>query len=195
MMSSPKKASKQKTLPRSKTLVSTKPRKRTAEMAGDVEKLMHLLELNQIELEHQNQELRITEQELEVSRIKYVNLFDFSPIPYFVLDMDGVVQEVNLCASKMFGIDRNKLVGRRFAAYIQQGDKDTFYAFMKAVSTSSTRQSCKLTIINKDKLDFRVQLEGMRLDSNLQSATECQIALIDFTKYQKAEAESTSDKG
>ncbi len=75
----------------------------------DVQKLLHLLEVHQVELEHQNQELRIAQEEIEVSRNKYVNLFDFSPIPYFTLDPDSVIMEANLSASKMFGIERKKL--------------------------------------------------------------------------------------
>ncbi len=52
----------------------------------DVQRLVHLLQVHQVELEHQNEELRIAHEELEVSRNKYVNLFDFSPTPYFTLD-------------------------------------------------------------------------------------------------------------
>jgi len=66
----------------------------------DIRKLVHLLQVNQVELEHQNQELRIAEQELEASRNRYVNLFDFSPIAYFSLDAQGVIKEVNLSAGR-----------------------------------------------------------------------------------------------
>src|ERR1035437_6119237 len=93
---------------------TAKPKKTDVAKVGDVQRLVQLLRINQIELEHQNQELRITQEELEVSRNKYVSLFDFAPIPYFTLNKEGIIKEVNLIASKIFGVDRNKLVGKRF---------------------------------------------------------------------------------
>ena len=97
---------KKKTEPKSK-----KPADKKIE---EVQKLVHLLQVHQVELEHQNHELRIAQEDLEVSRNKYVNLFDFSPIPYFTLDLKGIIKEANLNASKMFAIERKKLIGRYF---------------------------------------------------------------------------------
>ena len=107
----------EKTAPVSKKVVNKKAGRKIISRAKnpmvdkfeDVQKLVHLLQVHQIELEHQNEELRITQNELEVSRNKYVNLFDFSPTPYFTLDVEGLIKEVNLSASKMLGIGRSKL--------------------------------------------------------------------------------------
>ena len=103
------------------------------EKIEDVQRLVHLLQVHQVELEHQNQELRITQQELEASRNKYVNLFDFSPTPYFTLDFDGIIKEVNLSASKMFGIERKKLIGKHFITFISLDERDIFNSFIKTV--------------------------------------------------------------
>jgi len=113
--------------------IKPKSKKPAVEKIEDVKRLVQLLQVHQIELEHQNQELRITQEELEISRNKYVNLFDFSPIPYFTLGMDGIIKEVNLSASKMFGIDRSKLIGKRFPSLIPQNEKDIFNSFIKTV--------------------------------------------------------------
>ena len=164
-----------------------KQKKRTIEKIEDVKRLVQLLQVHQIELEHQNQELRLAQEELEVSRNKYVNLFDFSPIPYFTLDQQGIIKEVNLSASKMFGIDRGKLIGRSFITFIMPDEKDIFNSFSKTVFSSSLKQSCELRLITKDKRLFRVLLEGLELDYMLESDKKCQIALIDLTEYRKAE--------
>jgi chemotaxis family two-component system sensor kinase Cph1 len=148
-----------------------------------VHTLVHLLEVNQLELEHQNQELRIAEAELETSRMKYVNLFDLSPIPLFVLGPDGAMKEVNICASRMLGIDRRKLVGKRFLAHIERGDHNVFTTFLKNVFISPMKHSCKVLVIRKDKRLMRVQLEGLKLESVVDAEQECQIALIDLTAY------------
>jgi PAS domain S-box-containing protein len=154
---------------------------------GDMKKFVELIQINQIELEHQNEELRITEEELEASRNKYVNLFDFSPIPYFALDRDGIITKVNLNGAKMFGVDRSKLVDKSILPYIMHEEKSIFTSFMKSVFETSEKQSCKLTVVSKDKRVFHVLMEGVTLDNTPGSEQRCQIALIDLTEFKKLE--------
>jgi PAS domain S-box-containing protein len=164
-----------------------KPNKPTKNNIEDVQKLVELLQIHQVELEHQNQELRITQGELELSRNKYVNLFDFSPIPYFTLDLNGIIQEVNLSAAKMMGVERNKLIGNDIITYISSDDRGIFYSFIKTVFNSFVKQSIELTAINKYKRQFAVLLEGIQLQDSIESNQKCQIAVIDLTERKKAE--------
>jgi PAS domain S-box-containing protein len=164
-----------------------KPRPSGAKQMEDVQKLVQLLQVNQVELEHQNLELRIAEEELETSRSKYVNLFDFSPIPYFALDRDGVIKEVNLSAARMFGIDRNRLIGKNLTAYVPSEDRNTFKTFLTDVFGSLLKQSCRVRLTNKDKSVFHVLLEGVRPGDTAEADQRCQIALIDLTEYKKLE--------
>ena len=158
-----------------------------AQQFEDVQKLVYLLQVHQVELEHQNEELRIAHEELEESRNKYVNLFDFSPTPYFTLDKDGIIKEVNLSASKMFSVDRNKLIGKRFISFVSLEQRDIFNSFINSVLNSNIKHSCELKIINKDKRIFQVLLEGLKLDDILELDQKCQVALIDLTEYKKIE--------
>ncbi len=89
------------------------PKKRMAPQKispGDTGKLIHELEVHQIELEMQNQELRKAQEELETSRKKYVDLYDFAPVGYFTLDKDGIIMEANLMGASLLGIDRKRLL-------------------------------------------------------------------------------------
>lgn len=175
------------TYKKAKKKIEPKTKKQTGEKIKDIQRLVYLLQVHQVELEHQNQELRITHQELEVSRNKYVNLFDFSPIPYFTLDVNGMISEVNLSASKMFGIDRNKFIGRYFINKIPIEERDNFNSFMKDVSNSILKHSCEIKILNKDKQVFHVRLEGLLLEDALEPDKKCQVALIDLTEYKRVE--------
>ena len=149
---------------------------------------MHLLQVHQVELEHQNHELRIAQEDLETSRNKYVNLFDFSPIPYFTLDLNGIIKEVNLNASKMFAIERKKLIGKYFISFISLDERDIFNAFIKSVFTSSIKCTCELKVTNKDKHVFHVRLEGLKLDDASEETDQnCQLAIIDLTEYKEVE--------
>jgi hypothetical protein len=48
------------------------------EVYGDINKLVHELQVHQIELEMQNEELRRAQQELQVSRNNYFDFYNFS---------------------------------------------------------------------------------------------------------------------
>jgi PAS domain S-box-containing protein len=173
---------------KTKNKIIRKPVKPVVEELEDVKRLVELLRIHQIELEHQNQELRITQEELELSRNKYVNLFDFSPIPYFTLDFDGIIKEVNLSAAKMLGLERSKLIDKRFIAYVTLDNRDTYNSFIKNVFNSLVKHSCELNLFDKNKQIFRVLLEGLEFDNAPESGQMCQVAVINLTEYKKIEA-------
>lgn len=164
-----------------------KPKNPSSNKFDDVQRLVYLLQVHQVELEHQNEELRIAHEELESSRDKYVNLFDFSPIPYFTLDDDGIIKEVNLNASRMLGHDRKKLIDRKLIAHIAMEERDVFQIFLNAIFNTSVKQSCELKIINKEKRVFEVRLEGLKLNDVPGSEPKCQVAVIDMTEYKRIE--------
>lgn len=164
-----------------------KPKKPSEDQFDNVQRLVYLLQVHQVELEHQNEELRIAHEELEQSRNKYVNLFDFSPIPYFTLDPEGMIQEVNLSASKMIGIDRKKLIGKNFINYVSFDERDIFQSFLQTVFNSSVKHSRELIVTGKDKKEYNVLLDGLKLEDYVAPGQYCQVALIDLTEYKKIE--------
>jgi len=154
---------------------------------GDLRTIVELLQINQIELEHQNEELRIAEEELEISRNKYVDLFDFSPLPYLALDPKGTITQVNLNGAMMLGADRSRLMGRSFLSYIIHNDKSTFISFLRTVFSGSQKRSCTVNVVNKDKKVFHVLVEGVAQEALPGSERRCQIALIDRTEFKSLE--------
>jgi PAS domain S-box-containing protein len=149
----------------------------------DIQKLVHLLQVHQIELEHQNQELRLAQEELELSRNQYVNLFDFSPLPYFALNIDGVIKEVNLSGAKMLGTDRNRLVGKQLVSFIMPGEREIFNSFVASNFKTQVKGTCELRVFNKDKRTYNVRLEGQTFEDPMQSDQRCLVAIINLTEF------------
>src|SRR5215470_2914042 len=84
--------------------------------------LIKELQVHQLELELQNQELRATQHQLAHSRMRYADLYDFSPIGYASLNEDGVIEEINITGGKLLGDNPHKLIGRSFSDFIPVQD-------------------------------------------------------------------------
>ena len=80
----------------------------------------------------------------------------------------------------MFGVERNKFVGRRFITFVPPEERDVFNMFMNTVFNSEEKNSCELKVMNKDKRMFSVRLEGLELKDALETERKCQLALIEL---------------
>ena len=89
--------------------------------------LLQELQVHQIELEMQNQQLREVQHALEVSRDRYVDLYEFAPIGYLCLDMDGRITEINLTGATLLGVTRKELLNKRFIQRVAERDRDRWY--------------------------------------------------------------------
>src|SRR5678815_1146528 len=75
------------------------------------EQVVQELATHQIELEAQNQTLREAQGQIEQSRSRYVDLYDFAPIAYCTFDRNAVVVEINLTGAAMLGRERARILG------------------------------------------------------------------------------------
>ena len=61
-------------------------------LTGDeTQRLVHELEVHQIELEMQNSELRLARNEVETELENYTDLYDFAPVGYVTLDRNEII--------------------------------------------------------------------------------------------------------
>ena len=95
-----------------------KARPALAVSEADAHALVHELQVYQIELEMQNEELQRAHAAAEEASQRYGNLFDFSPVAYFVWDHEGQILEVNLRGAAMLGLDRSMVVHKRFGQFV-----------------------------------------------------------------------------
>ena len=111
----------------------------------DAKRLVHELEVHQIELEMQNAELRRAQEELELSRNKYIDLYDFAPVGYFTFDTQGLILEVNLTGAKLLGIERKLLLKKPFINFIARsgGKRDFFKTPRRGFSTTGAARPVK----------------------------------------------------
>ena len=65
------------------------------------QRLIHELQVHQVELKLQNHALLETCEQLEQSLKDYTELYDFAPVSYFTLGADGKIRKVNLTGATL----------------------------------------------------------------------------------------------
>ena len=85
-------------------------------------RLVHELEVHQIELEMQQAELARTRVEVEDSLASYTELYDFSPVGYLTLGRDSKIQQANLTSTTLLGVDRSHLLGLPLKQFVLPED-------------------------------------------------------------------------
>src|SRR5215467_10922342 len=120
--------------------------------------LIKELQVHQLELEIQNRELRATQQQLAHSRIRYADLYDFSPIGYASLNEDGKIAEINITGGKLLGENPHKLIGRLFIDFIVPEDSQAFKLHLRRCRWSGHQRSIELRLVPRDAAPIIVQL-------------------------------------
>ncbi|MBI4778709.1 response regulator [Candidatus Desantisbacteria bacterium] len=154
----------------------------------NTQKLIYELQVHQIELEMQNEELRLTREKLEESCDRYLDLYDFAPLGYVTLDQDGLIIEANLTGANLLGVERVYLIKKKFTQFIAYNSQDIFYFHQKKVFETRTHQTCELKLI-KNGDSFYAQLESIAVPDSKGSFNQFRIAVTDITERKKAEQE------
>jgi PAS domain S-box-containing protein len=155
-----------------------------AKTGVDSRRLLHELQVHQIELEMQNAELRQARDALEVALENYTDLYDFAPSGYFTLAATGAILQANLTGAKLVGIERSRLVGQSFGQLVSAEFRPAFSTFLEQVFAGEAKQSGDFELAGKGQPLRFVNIEAQRSING----QECRAALVDITVRKVAEA-------
>lgn len=125
---------------------------------------LHELQVHQIELEMQNEQLQENQVALAESRDRYQDLYDFAPVGYLTLDINGQITEVNLAGASLFGLDRNKLKNQAFVRFLSPQDRDAWQKISSYAMVHAEKQYSLVDLLRKDGSRLTVHLEFRRMD-------------------------------
>lgn len=152
------------------------------------ERLIHELQVHQVELEMQNEELKRVQLALEESRDKYLDLYDFAPIGYLTFTGKGIVTEANLAGAALLGVERKKLLNRGLGRFIVHDDLDKWDRHIANVQGHEERQSCELLLKREDGSTFHAHLESILMKAG-DGNHLIRSALSDITERKRSEKE------
>ncbi|MDP1524953.1 MAG: PAS domain S-box protein [Rhodocyclaceae bacterium] len=159
-----------------------------------VEKLLHELQVHQIELEMQNETLRLTQLSLEEARDRYQDLYEFAPVGYLTLTPQGLITEINLAGANFLGMERKKVLQKSFTSFVAREDQDRWVQHYSRMSESEGQKSfafeldLELALKRSDNTLLHAQLNCM-YHRSVSSGLMIRVALTDITQRKHAENE------
>jgi PAS domain S-box-containing protein len=146
----------------------------------DSQRLQHELQVHQIELEMQNEELRLANHQAEEALERFVELYDYAPVGYLTLDHMGTITGVNLTAATLLGEPRSKLVGRPYRYFVADSQPH-FREFLESVFAGGEKKCCEVTLKSGWKSPLYARLEGELIDAG----DACRLTLFDITELRQ----------
>ena len=150
----------------------------------DNERLVHELQVHQVELEMQNEDLRNSRAQAETALARYTDLYDFSPLAYFTLDRIGTMLQSNLAGARLLGLERANLTHRRLGAFITTHDLPALNAFLGQVFDALPASSCELRLASNDEATRFVNIEATLAPDGL----SCNAVVTDISAAKVANA-------
>lgn len=153
---------------------------------GDPHRLVHELQVHQIQLEMQNEELREARGQLETLVEKYTDLYDFAPVGYFSLDAEARIREVNLTGAAMLGVERSRLLMRRFSSFVAPANLEAFGDFLHQACADDNKKVCEVALENEAGCLLWADLQGTKVVHHSGDEPLCRLAVSDITALKRA---------
>ncbi len=165
---------------------SRTPKDSAANSPEEIQQTLHELRVHQIELEMQNEELRLTQEEIEAGRARYFGLYDLAPVGYCTLSGYGLILEVNLTAATLLGATRGALVSRPLSRFIFQEDQNSYFLNIRRLFEKGAPRECDLRLVKLDGTFFWAHMTA-RVSKAEDGAPVCRVVLSDITERKQAE--------
>ena len=150
----------------------------------ETDRLLHELQVHQIELEMQNEELTSACAEADAIRSHYADIYDFAPVAYVTLDALGVVRQINLTGAILLGIKRSQITQHRFSASVLPALLPAFNQFLSEVLGQRTRKTCEFELNpTQQRASAIVQIDAISDEDGL----ECRMVIADVTTQRRIE--------
>jgi signal transduction histidine kinase len=154
--------------------------------AVDLRRVVHELEVHQVELQMQNEELLAAQAAVTVARDRYASLFDLAPVAYLVLDHTGTILQANNTACALLDRPRHRLLRRALSGFVAPNDRAGLARHLEeAAATAGRSRPLRAKLVGAPVRIVR--LETVREAAGPAGGHEYRITMIDLTDQALAE--------
>jgi two-component system, NarL family, sensor histidine kinase UhpB len=159
-------------------------------------RLVHELQVHQVELEMQNEEMRHTQLELEQSRSRYKELYDYAPVGYLTLDKAGLIVEANLTAATLLTVSRAALLFKHLQSFMDRESADALHIFLRKPLPPGMKEILDCRLLTTEGTPFEISLNvGGEYDRSAR-LMRYRVVLVDVNrlKLMERQARETGDR-
>lgn len=148
----------------------------------NMKKLVHELEVHQIELELQNEELKAAIFKLDEQERKYQKLFNDAPVGYIIINNSKEIIQTNNTFSNLIGFKISEIDNHLLTDFIQWDDKDIFYLYFNQLHKDTDTSPCHLRLMTKSDDEIHVSIHAYKHEGDT-----FRISVTDISKLEVAE--------
>jgi PAS domain S-box-containing protein len=147
----------------------------------DLKGLVEELSIYQIELEHQNQELIHSQEQIQQSSDRYLDLFDNAPVGYLLVDLNGIIKDINQTACVLLESHKNEFVNKKITKIIHSDYQDVFYIYFRTLIRQKHNQPVDIKLQKLNNTFFYARIQGTHQLHVASNNPEFRLAIIDVS--------------
>ena len=129
------------------------------ESSQDQVRLLHELQVHQIELEMQNEALHQAHAALEASHDRYLDLYELSPVGFLTLTPEEQIIEINLTGAMLFGLVHSQLIECRLSTLLHPDDIERWEQFFQTMIKYGGNQNAEFRLAGDAASSKHVRLD------------------------------------
>jgi PAS domain S-box-containing protein len=127
--------------------------------AVDALKLLHELQVHQVELDLQHEQMEATQRELAEDLARYQGLYEYAPVGYLSLGPQRDVLECNIAGASLFGIGQDEVRGCKLETLVALESRPALLQLLKQLCPGSPGDSCEVNV-GTGKSSRKVQIRA-----------------------------------
>ncbi|GBG57703.1 ATPase [Sporomusaceae bacterium FL31] len=155
----------------------------------EIQRLKYELQARELDLEVQCRTMQATLGELEESRNRYADLYDFAPVGYVTFDERGCISEINLAGAALLGMERARLLGIPMTVFLDKGSYKLFFDHLKTCKLTGQKVITELKFIPKNAAAIHAQIISMPLPGASDYGSQYRSIIADITARKLMEQE------
>ena len=129
------------------------------ESSHDQARLIHELQVHQIEMEMQNEALHQAHAALAASHDRYLDLYELSPVGFLTLTPEEPIVEINLTGAMLFGLEHGKLLERKLSTLLHPEDRERWQEFFQQMIKQGGNQNAEFRLAGNASSTRHVRLD------------------------------------
>jgi PAS domain S-box-containing protein len=153
----------------------------------EISKLREALELEKLALEAERRTLIEAQRELEVSRDRYVDLFDFAPIGFATLDRSGNISNINMTGADLLERERMFLIDKPLLPLVAKADRQKFSNHLSQTRQGNGEVKAELHFSRKNGDDVVLEFTSVGVPPTDDGYVRIRTAFRDVTEQRRAQ--------